>query len=313
MSTVFVSQDIWPDLTKAVSNCRQRCAVAVAYLGSGASRLLPLTKGSRLVVDASERAVSSGQTCPADLLKLVKRGVLVYSVPNLHAKVFVVGLAAYIGSVNVSRNSAEQLVEAVIRTTDKKAVLAARQFVLENCLHELTPEALKILGKLYHPPRVPGGKRKKRGPKETSKRPTLPRLLITQLHIDSWTEREQSLHDSGVVVAKKRRKHRRTFKLDSFPVAGKCRYQSGDVVIQVLDEGRGRVLVAPPGNVVYIHTRRYGARQISFVFIERPERPRRQVKVLARALGRGALKQLRGDGVIRDAKFAQALLNIWAR
>ena len=102
MSTVFLTQDIWPQLTKAISETRLRCAVAVAYFGKDASRLLPLPKGSCLVVDASERAVSSGQTCPADLIKLVERGVAVYSVPNLHAKVFVVGRTAYIGSTNVA-------------------------------------------------------------------------------------------------------------------------------------------------------------------------------------------------------------------
>ena len=91
MSAIFVSQGIWPQLTRAARGSRQHCAVAVAYFGKGASRLLPLAKGSRLVVDASERSVASGQTCPADLIKLVKRGVAVYGVPNLHAKVFVLG------------------------------------------------------------------------------------------------------------------------------------------------------------------------------------------------------------------------------
>ena len=87
MSTILVSQGIWPTLTKTVRGSRQRCAVAVAYFGKGARHLLPLSKGSSLVVDASERSVASGQTCPADLLTLVKRGVVVYSVANLHAKV----------------------------------------------------------------------------------------------------------------------------------------------------------------------------------------------------------------------------------
>jgi len=37
MSTTFVSQDVWPQLTKAVRGSRQPCAVAVAYFGAGAS------------------------------------------------------------------------------------------------------------------------------------------------------------------------------------------------------------------------------------------------------------------------------------
>ena len=197
MSTVFITQDIWPQLTKAVRGSRQSCAVAVAYFGAGASRLLPLPKSSRLVVDASERAVASGQTCPADLSKLVKRGVKVYSVPNLHAKVFVLGRAAYIGSANVSNRSASQLIEAVIRTTETIAVRAARKFVRDHCLHELTPTVLKRLAKLYRPPFVPGGKRGKKAPKETFRRPTLPRLLLVQLHLENWSERDQALHDAA--------------------------------------------------------------------------------------------------------------------
>ena len=74
------------------------------------------------MVDASERAVASGQTCPADLNKLLNKGVAIYSVPNLHAKVFALGRAAYIGSVNVSNRSALQLIEAAVRTTEPRAV-----------------------------------------------------------------------------------------------------------------------------------------------------------------------------------------------
>ncbi len=312
MSTVFITNDIWPKLTKAVRGSRQSCAVAVAYFGAGASRLLPLQKNSRLVVDASERAVASGQTCPADLSKLVKDGVKVYSVPNLHAKVFVLGRAAYIGSANVSNRSASQLVEAVIRTTEPSAVRAARQFVRDHCLHELTPTVLKQLAKIYRPPLVPGGKRGKKSVKQPPNRPTLPRLLLAQLELEDWSERDQAMHNQGLVVAKKRREHPRSFELDSFRLTGKCVYQRGDVVIQVTDEGGGSVLVTPPGNVRHVRSRKYGNRQVSFVYLEHPSRRRRQVKTLAHALGRGALKQLQCDGLIRDAAFAQALLNIWA-
>jgi hypothetical protein len=70
--------------------------------------------------------------------------------------------------------------------------------------------------------------------------------------------------------------------------------------------------VPAPGNVLHIRTRRQGNRLVSFVYLERPVRRRRPVKTLARVLGRGALKRLRRDGVIADASFAQALLNIWA-
>ncbi len=312
MSTTLIAEDIWPLLTKAVSGSKQHCAVAVAYFGAGASKMLPLPTNSRLVVDASERAVASGQTCPAELVRLVKKGVKAFSVPNLHAKVFVVGHAAYIGSANVSSRSASQLVEAVVRTTEPGAVRAARRFVREHCLHELTPSVLARLSRLYRPPQVPGGKRGARTIKDTSRRPTLPRLLIAQLQLEDWSEKDWALHDTALTVAKKRREHPRSFELDSFRQTGRCAYQRGDVVIQVIDEGGGSVLVTPPGNVLHVRTRRDGKRQVSFVYLEHPARRRRQVKVMARALGRGALKRLRRDGVVRDTAFARALLNVWS-
>jgi hypothetical protein len=262
-------------------------------------------------VDASELAVASGQTAPADLSKLVKRGVRVYSVPNLHAKVFVLGRAAYIGSANVSNRSASRLVEAVIRTTEASAVRDTRQFVHDHCLHELTPTVLKHLAKLYRPPLIPGGKNEKKTAKQTSHRPTLPRLLLAQLQLEERSERDQSLHDAGLVIAKKRRAHTRSFELDSFRFSGRCNYQRGDVVIQVTDEGGGSFLASPPGNVLYVRTRNEGNRKISFVYLECPTRRRRSIKALAKTLGPGVLKSLRREGIVRNAEFAQKLLNTW--
>lgn len=313
MRTVFITARLWPELTKTVKANRTRCSVAVAYLGQGAARLLPLAKGSRLVVDGSEGAVKAGQTCPAELLAMVRHGVRVFSVPNLHAKVFVLGRVAFIGSANVSRRSASQLVEAVIRTTEPAVVRVARQFVQEHCLHELTPTVLKRLVKLYRPPHVPGGKQEKRISSPNSRGPILPRLLLAQLHLEEWSEREQSLHDAGLPMARKRRKHPRTFQLDSFIITGKCAYQRGDVVVQVTDEGRGNILVSPPGNVLHTRSGREGNANKSSVYLERPARRRQPVKLLARSLGRGALKRLRCRGQVRDAAFAQALLKRWSK
>lgn len=311
MTAAFLSRNIWPQISKAVRGSRQRSAVAVAYFGKGASRLLPLAEGSRLVVDASERSVASGQTCPADLIKLVERGVAVYSVPNLHAKVFVLSRAAYIGSTNVSRRSASHLVEAVIRTTERSTVRAAQQFVQQKCLHELTPAVPKRLAKLYRPPLLPGGKPGKPRQVMTSKNPSIPRLFLAQLHLENWSERDQALHDAAMIVAKHRREHPRSFELEGFRQTGKCPYQRGDVVIQVTDEGSSGVLVTPPGNVLHVRAQRDGNRTVSFVYLERPARRRRTLESLARALG-CARKRLRRNEVVRDSSFARALLNAWA-
>lgn len=312
MTTDFITGDIWPQLTLAARSSRQRCSVAVAYFGAGASRLLPLQPGSRLVVDASDRAVASGQTCPAELIKLVKRGVSVYSVSNLHAKVFVMDRAAFIGSTNVSRRSASHLVEAVIRTTSPNTVRASWKFVKGLCVHELSPGLLKRLAKLYRPPVVPGGKGGRKD-SETSRSPTLPPLFLAQLNVKDWPDRDQGLHDAAMREAKQRRKHPRTHELDSFRWTGECPYKRGDVIIQVTKEGGGKVLVAPPGNVLNIQTRQDKNRRVSFVCLERPSRRQRDFKLVARSLGKGMRKKLQRAGRVRDAVFARKLLSIWAQ
>lgn len=308
MSTEFIAGRLWPQVTQAARQSRQRCAVAVAYFGQGASRLLPLPKGSRLVVDASEGTVKSGQTCPAELLAMIKCGVRVYSVANLHAKVFVLGRVAFVGSANVSRRSAGTLIEAAVRMTDSAVLRKAREFVLGKCLHEQTPEQLKRLAKLYHPPQLPGGE----GRRKRAKITVLPRLSLVQLVLQDWSKRDQALHDAAEVVAKKRREHPRSYELDSFRWTGKCPFKRGDVVIQITDEGSAGRLMAAPGNVLHVRTRSKKSRLMSFVYVERPARRRRQTKTVARKLGRGAVKQLRRGGLVRNAAFREALLKLWS-
>jgi hypothetical protein len=83
------------------------------------------------------------------------------------------------------------------------------------------------------------------------------------------------------------------------------------VVIQITDERRKGVLVAPPGNVLHVRTRRDGNRLLSFVYVERPARRRRQLKSLARSLG-CTQKRLHRAGLIRDSSFARQLLSALA-
>jgi len=145
----------------------------------------------------------------------------------------------------------------------------------------------------------------------TSKRPTLPRVLLAQLRLEDWSQSEHVFHDAGMLVVKRRSKHRRAFELDSFRYSGRCPFRRDDVIVQVTDEGNSGVLVTPPGNVLELRTRRVGNRPVSFVYLERPAQRRRQLKSVARVL-ECTQERLRHDGIVRDSSFAQALLNTWA-
>jgi len=306
MTTTFHSDRPWSHLTAAVRESRVPAFAAVAYYGKGAGRLLPLPNGSSLVVDASEHAVSSGQTSPKDLLAAYRKGIRIFSVRNLHAKVFVVGRRVFVGSTNASAHSKTGLVEAVLETSDPGAVAAARGFVQKNCVEELGPKALAVLQKLYRDPLIPGGRR---APKRRAKSVAALHspLRLAHLHIENWTEAYQKTHDAGLVEAKSRRKKHGT-EVDSYRLTGSRLPLLFDDVIQITDEGHGSPLVAPAGKVIYLRTHRAGTRPCTFVYLEVPSGTRRtRLDALARRLGRGAKKLLAKDGLVRNADFALAL------
>ena len=141
----FVSSELWRRITAAVRRRQSRCHVAIAYFGKGAGKLLPLTRGSTLVVDASDAAVKVGLTDPRELLKLIRRHVAVYSVSNLHAKVVVAGDEAFVGSMNASRRSARELIEAAIHTDHRSVVREARRFVESLASQKLGDEEVRQL------------------------------------------------------------------------------------------------------------------------------------------------------------------------
>ena len=75
MTTKILQDDLWPTITKLAKKSKRKY-VAVAYLGHGANRLLPLRKDDSLVIDMSLDTVKNGQTDPHEVEKDGKRGVI---------------------------------------------------------------------------------------------------------------------------------------------------------------------------------------------------------------------------------------------
>lgn len=311
MTSELITQGVWRRLTAAAKKTHRPSLAAVAYFGKDAASLLPLRKGSRLVVDASEAAVTSGQTYPADLEKLAKRGVRVFSVANLHAKLFVFGSRAYIGSANASYHSAETMLEAVMETTDREAVKAARAYVRSLCLHELGPEELNRLARLYKPPRMKGGRKKRRRKAAPALRPDLPTLRIAQLVLKDPPAGSENAQKVGEKVARTKRKKRGTHILEDIHWSGNCPFHIGDTIVQVVDEGAGEKLVCPPANVIHTKKWRRGQKCVMFVYLEVPKRRRKRLNLLAKQLGYGAKKRLGRGGQVKDQAFAEKLRTAW--
>jgi hypothetical protein len=306
----LLTTDIWRSLTAAAKKARKPSYVAVAYFGQGASKLLPLRANSRLVVDASENAVRSGQTHPTDLKLLQKRGVIIYSAPNLHAKIYVCDEVALVGSANASNHSAGTLIESMLRTTDPGIVRSAKSFVGSLCLNELSPGALDRLQEIYKPPRLPKGKPKRR--RMGQRAPThLPRLFLSQLVRGEPPAGSEAAQEKGLRIAKSCRKHARTYVLQDFYWWGNAPFRGGDKVIQVTKEVDGRRLIEGPADI--IHTQRWQrkGRRVMFVYMELPNVRRTSLEKLAGRLGYGAKKKLLRNGLVRNRKFAEALYENW--
>jgi hypothetical protein len=310
MSTRFIAEGVWNEITAAASRTKQRSWVAVAFFGKGGPGLLPLAPGSYLVVNASESSVKSGLTCPAALKRLVNQGIKVFSVDNLHAKTFIFGKTAFIGSANVSPRSANHWVEAVVRTTDSQAVAQAREFVESICLNELGPAELDRLQTLYRPPKLPVKERMRRNGSQSICL-ALPRLHVAQLEYSEPPVESTETYNAGWAYAKSQMEHPRQHVLTDIHWPGTTSFKDGDMLLQVTSEPHNLVLVSSPAKV--IHTRKWsnGRATWTFVYLEAPPRRRIRKEVMAKKLGYGGQKLLERDGLIRNQQDVRRLLECW--
>jgi len=235
---------VWPKITASIKAAKNPCYAAVAYMGQGRARLLPLPKGSKLVVDASLGAVRSGQTDPRELLILHDKEVEIYSHPGLHAKVVVADRTIFIGSANVSQRSANQLTEAVFSSRDPALVKDAITFIDDLPVRQLGPRELRQLQSEYRPPKnVPQAS----DPRTTQKRSS---VYIYYLGWGDYDEAGQVIAAKGAMRAERKRTKRSRHFLDDFEWNGKVVPGKDDHVIHVMQEG-SRKYVYPPGTVIH--------------------------------------------------------------
>jgi hypothetical protein len=247
MSTEFLGTKIWPTLTAEALKFNGKSFVAVAYFGTGAAKRLPLKRGSILVVDATDKAVKSGQTNPGELKKLREVGVRIFSMPNLHAKVFVFGGVAFVGSTNVSKNSEDVYSEASIRSSQNSVISSARQFVRTHAVNEIGPQKLEALLDAYksREKTLPKGKR--------GNNKIEPRFFIVRLKYGEEPPEDIAVIEGGVSKAEELMSSNKTHKVVRHWNWGKeNRYRPGDAVLPVFINSKGKVLeIAPPGEFLY--------------------------------------------------------------
>lgn len=156
----LVSDGIWDEI-KQLWRTKQPKFAALAYVTSDA--YVKFGEGDILVCDASDSAISAGQTSAEILRRAWTRKASLYSSPGLHAKVLVLGRTAVVGSANMSAASASRLTEAAVVTDDARAVAGARVLVEQLAAGGVSVDErfLERISKIKVRPPVPGSKRRR--------------------------------------------------------------------------------------------------------------------------------------------------------
>lgn len=275
MATKFHSDDSWSRI-RDLAKKRGRRLVAVPFLGKGAIRRLPLQAGDLLIVRLDEATVKSGQTSPLEIGKFLRKGVEVHAQSNLHAKVFVFGKTAVIGSTNVSTTSEAHLLEAVVETSDSRAVSAAASFVRSLRGDVVTPQYAKRLEKMYVPPRILGAGRPRS--QQTMRGAGQSVLWAVKLETGAWIDEDYVQQEAGEPLARKRLKNTRHYVVDDFvwtPAGFGRKVRVGQRVLQIVEENSGNVYAEPPYRVVRVQRYRATSSSRVMVFVERKKGSRR--------------------------------------
>jgi hypothetical protein len=242
----LVSGHLWKEIRRHAKKSKVKKA-AVAYVSSDKEVLFG--DGDLLIVDASDGAITSGQTSAQVLESAFQRGAELYSHPALHAKVMVFGRVAVIGSANVSVRSVESLVEVAVITDQPSIVAGAHAFLeqLKEQSKRIDEDLLSHMTALeVQPRRYSHHKRKEINP------PACRTWLVAAWPIDlSRYPNEKRYIQKGIERATKRKKLvSSSVDWIRFPGDSRCRREAkrGDSIVEIWYES------GPDGEpIVYRH------------------------------------------------------------
>ncbi|MEI7837864.1 MAG: hypothetical protein WCK05_15795 [Planctomycetota bacterium] len=96
--TRFLSNEtLWAAL-RATAGQAKTVQAAIAFVGMGGAKLLPLKRGDTLLVDMSLGTVKRGGTDPKAVRTPMRRGVQVFTRAGLHTKCLLAGNTLIAGS-----------------------------------------------------------------------------------------------------------------------------------------------------------------------------------------------------------------------
>ena len=263
----YPSPNPWNSIRRDLTSKRRGAVIAVvAYVGADAPRIMPLRRGDSLVCDASTGTIKGRLTSANALLKYHRRGVAVYSLDDLHAKVICTRRFAWVGSTNASANSRDNLIEASVRASGRDALKIfswAEKHTVEH--RELSEEDIRILRKTpLDPPRRPLRARVSATPKRVP--PELKRIVFYEV-ISAGAAEERVARKSRAAARSAARAVGYPSTLGYIVWDGPVKARAGDWVFQV---SNGHVLI--PAYVVRV-ARSGSHRVIWLSYVRTAKRP----------------------------------------
>lgn len=189
----FLHTDLWQTITDLAKKAKVR-RVAVAYLGIGATELLPMKKGDTLAVNMSIANVTNGQVNPFEVEKYYNAGVKIFNCKNLHSKVYHFDKKAIVCSANISSNSYSPtgLMECGILTDEKKSISDISDYIDTLLVEKVSKAYIDLCKENYSPPKFSGTKGRqllKKSIIETSN------FWIISIHPTTFNEEEEHILD----------------------------------------------------------------------------------------------------------------------
>lgn len=267
-----ISGDVWQnrDVKDAMreADIRRYCIAYVTRLPRGMFR-----RGDVLICDASRMAVSSGETDPGVLMRLIGRGVKVYSHKALHAKCAVFNDVVLTGSANLSESSADRMCELSVLQKSKPLAAQLIQFmdelVSDGVTVSLRRDDLIDLKKVWRSACKPwqNALRRRRKPHLESPKGThkgqffLVESIVPEVRSPTdmtEEENERNMKDSKVFMKKHQGFVRGAWEIDYFHMTdmdAPQRYKIGDRIVTIEYNTRktnSRALVYGGGVVVKV-------------------------------------------------------------
>ena len=139
---MLLGEDLWRGIRSHAARSKSLVAI-VSYLGRHPREILRWPKRSTVICDLSRDTVARGASSARGARELHAKGIRLYSVRNLHAKIYIFDKCAIVASANLSENSA-RLVEAGVLISDDRELATLREYArqLEATAHPHNDDAL---------------------------------------------------------------------------------------------------------------------------------------------------------------------------